>query len=148
MYARYQELLNEKGVTNYKVAKETGISQSTLSDWKNNRSTPKNDKLQLIADYFNVSLDYLVCNTDIRNFNTSPDLINSKIDSFTNKDHRDISQIMNNVLKELDSSEALMFDGEVLDDETRELLKDSLLNSLKMGKLVAKKKYTPKKYRK
>lgn len=41
------------------MAKDTGISQVTLSDWKNGKSTPKNDKLQIIADYFGVSLDYL-----------------------------------------------------------------------------------------
>lgn len=32
----------------------------TLSDWKRGKTTPKQDKLQLIADYFGVTLDYLV----------------------------------------------------------------------------------------
>ena len=42
------------------MSKETGVSQSTLSDWKRGISTPKQDKLQKIADYFGVSLEYLM----------------------------------------------------------------------------------------
>lgn len=60
MYRRYEELLKGNGKKNSDVAKATGIAHSTLSDWKNGKSTPKQDKLQLIADYFNVSVDYLL----------------------------------------------------------------------------------------
>lgn len=65
MYERFSELLQNYGVTAYKVSKETGISQQTLSDWKQGKSTPKLDKLQKIADYFNVPLDYLTGNDNI-----------------------------------------------------------------------------------
>lgn len=60
MYEIFSTLLQKHGVTPYKVSKETGIPQSTLSDWKRGISTPKNDKLQKIADYFGVSLAYLM----------------------------------------------------------------------------------------
>lgn len=60
MYEIFSELLQTHEVTPYKVSKETGVSQSTLSDWKRGISTPKQDKLQKIADYFNVSLEYLM----------------------------------------------------------------------------------------
>lgn len=60
MYSRFEELLEKHGVTPYKVSKETGISQATLSDWKKGKTTPKQDKLQIIADYFNVPLSYLL----------------------------------------------------------------------------------------
>lgn len=60
MYENFRNLLQKNGVTPYKVSKETGVSQSTLSDWKRGVSTPKNDKLQKIADYFNVSVSYLL----------------------------------------------------------------------------------------
>ena len=59
MYDIFERLMKEKGVTRYKVSKDTGISQSTLSDWKRKRSTPKIDKLQILADYFGVTVDYL-----------------------------------------------------------------------------------------
>lgn len=62
MYEIFNDLLQKNGVTPYKVSKETGVSQSTLSDWKRGISTPKSDKLQKIADYFGVSLAYLMGN--------------------------------------------------------------------------------------
>lgn len=59
-YLTFEKLLKSHGVSVYQVAKATGISSSTLSDWKNGRSTPKADKLARIADYFSVSLDELM----------------------------------------------------------------------------------------
>lgn len=60
MYKKFEKLLETKGVTPYKVAQETGIATSTLTDWKYGRSNPKLDKLKLLADYFGVTLDYFV----------------------------------------------------------------------------------------
>lgn len=60
MYEIFSKLLQEFNTTPYKVSKATGVSQSTLSDWKRGISTPKQDKLQKIADHFHVSLEYLM----------------------------------------------------------------------------------------
>jgi len=49
-------------MTAYRVAKDTEISTSTLSDWKTGRSIPKVDKLKKIADYFGVSITYFLEN--------------------------------------------------------------------------------------
>ena len=60
MYKIFEELCVKNAVTPYKVSKATGIATSTLSDWKKGISTPKQDKLKKIADYFEVSLEYLM----------------------------------------------------------------------------------------
>ena len=60
MYSVYVRLRDEKGVTDAIVAKATGIGKSTFSDWKTGRSVPKNEKLKKIADYFGVSINYLL----------------------------------------------------------------------------------------
>lgn len=60
MYEIFEQLLSKYGVTAYRVAKETGITTATLTNWKQGKYTPKQDKLQKIADYFGVSLDYLM----------------------------------------------------------------------------------------
>ncbi len=60
MYAKFVDLLEKNGITAYKVAKETGIAQSTLSDWKNGISQPKIDKLKKIADYFGEPVTYFL----------------------------------------------------------------------------------------
>ena len=59
MYEIYQRLLDEKGLKNADVARATGISNMTLSDWKRGKSVPKSDKMRKIAEYLNVSADYL-----------------------------------------------------------------------------------------
>lgn len=60
MYERYVELRDKKGVTDYRVSKDTGISRSTFTDWKNGRSAPKVEKLLLLAKYFDVPVEYLI----------------------------------------------------------------------------------------
>lgn len=62
MYEIFEQLLQKHNVKAYQVAKATGITNSTFTDWKNGRSSPKIDKLQKIADYFGVSVDYLMGN--------------------------------------------------------------------------------------
>lgn len=60
MYEKYAILRDEKKVTDYKVAVDTGITKSTFTDWKNGRSNPKVDKLKKLADYFGVSIEYFL----------------------------------------------------------------------------------------
>ncbi len=60
MYKKFVELLQKNNTTAYQVSKATGVSQSTLSDWKTGRATPKADKLCKIAEYFGVTIDYLL----------------------------------------------------------------------------------------
>ena len=60
MYDVYCKLRDSKGVKDATVAKATGINQSTFTDWRTGRSVPKKEKLQKIADYFGVTLDYLM----------------------------------------------------------------------------------------
>ncbi len=59
-YTAFESLLQEHACTVYRLSKATGISASTFSDWKRGRSTPKADKLALIADYFGIGLDELM----------------------------------------------------------------------------------------
>ena len=65
MYEVYQKLLDEKGLKNADVARATGISNMTLSDWKRGKSVPKSDKMRKIAEYLNVSVDYLMTGKDV-----------------------------------------------------------------------------------
>lgn len=66
MYEHFVQLLQENDMTPYKLSKEIGISQSTFSDWKRGKATPKQDKLQKIADYFNVQVDWLAGDSEFR----------------------------------------------------------------------------------
>lgn len=60
MYEVFEQLLQKFGVTTADVCKATGIGQSTMSNWKNRRNLISGKNAQLIADYFGVSVDYLM----------------------------------------------------------------------------------------
>lgn len=61
-YDIYVSLCKEKGLKPSTVAEELGINKSNVSNWKNNGYTPRGNALNKIADYFNVSTDYLLSN--------------------------------------------------------------------------------------
>lgn len=61
MYKKFAELLLKTNKTSYRVSKDTGITQSLLSDWKSGRiKTLGADKLKILADYFGVSVEYFL----------------------------------------------------------------------------------------
>lgn len=60
MYKKFERLIDEKGITVYRVAMDTGIPYASLSDWKRGKSKPKTDKLKKIADYFGVTIEYFL----------------------------------------------------------------------------------------
>ena len=59
MYEIYCKVRNQLGLKDADVARETGITKSTFSDWKNGRSCPKDEKLRKIANCLGVSVEYL-----------------------------------------------------------------------------------------
>lgn len=67
MYEIFELLLKERGMSIAEFSRQTGISKSTLSDWKNGKFRLKDDKRRKIADFFGVSLDYLDGITETKN---------------------------------------------------------------------------------
>lgn len=65
-YQNFEELCKQRNIKPNKVSKETGVSTATLTSWKQGKYTPKPDKLKLIADFFNVSLEFLMRNEDVQ----------------------------------------------------------------------------------
>ena len=60
MYDRIWLLMMQNHLNKAELAKKLGISSGNLSDWANGRSNPSMGKIVSIADYFNVSLDWLL----------------------------------------------------------------------------------------
>ncbi|AGK97366.1 helix-turn-helix domain-containing protein [Clostridium pasteurianum] len=138
---RMKEIRTEKDITLEDLAKALNTTKSTLSRYENNLRVPNVDFINQLAKYFNVSVDYLLGNTD------NPNIKNSE-SKLTKKDEKDIQKALSKTLEQLESSQdGLMFDGEPMDETTREMLRISIENSMRIAKEAAKK-YTPKKYRK
>lgn len=135
---RIKELCKINGVSMNKVESDLNFGKGYIS--KLGKSTPNVSKIRQIADYFDVTVDYLMSGKE------SSQEIEVRL---TRKDEKDIARRLESTLEELENSQdGLMFSGEPLDDETRELLKASLENSIRIAKINAKQKFTPKKYRK
>ena len=139
MYEIFENCVNLTKITPYRVCKETGFNYATISNWKAGRYTPKADKLQKIADFFGVSIEYLMTGNMEQE---------EKVISLTSKDERDIEKILDLTKEQLLSQDGLMFDGK---PATQEAI-DSILSAMQIGMELAKKKnkekYTPKKYKK
>ncbi len=59
-YQRYAYLRDKEGITDYRVAKDCGIRDGTLSKWKKIKDFPETDSLLKLAKYFHCSLEYLL----------------------------------------------------------------------------------------
>lgn len=59
-YDKFEKLCKTKGITPTKVARENGLAQSVISMWKTRGSTPQAATVQKLADYFGVTMDYML----------------------------------------------------------------------------------------
>ena len=66
----FVQLLQERDITAYKLAKDTNLSEALISNWKSGRQLPKYDSIKILCNYFNVSADYLLELIDASNVNT------------------------------------------------------------------------------
>ena len=61
---RLLELRSERGISQAKLAKDLGVSFSVVCYWETDRSEPTAVNIVKVADYFNVSADYLLGRTE------------------------------------------------------------------------------------
>ena len=101
-FKKIKELADKQGISLNKLEEKLGFSRNTIYNMK--KSTPNVERVSMIADYFNVSTDYLLGRTD-----------NPKIagDSYVNEPD-DIDRIIDN---------AMMFDGKPLTDDDKRAIR-------------------------
>lgn len=120
------KFLREKSeITQTELSKVLKLSKSTISQYETDTNTPPDDIKIAMANYFNVSLDYLMGRTE------DPTPIN--------KNDVDILTKLEEVDFVLESVPNLALRGKVLDEETRELLKTSLAMAIQISKTQAGK---------
>lgn len=131
---RIKNLAQERGMSLPALEAELGFGNSTIVKW--DKSTPNVDKLNAVAKYFGVTMDYLLNGIDE--------------DGLNEKDNKDIAKDLDRIMAKLSSGEdgPASFNGEELDPEAAELFRDELEIALRRLKIVNKEKYTPKKYKK
>lgn len=135
---RLRSARERKGWSQTYVCRKLGISNSTLSGYERDYREPDIESLKILADLYEISVEELIQDCE----NTKQPYY-----TLTEKDERDIAKDLERMMNDLESKEGMAFYGEPLDEEDRELLKISLENSLRLARQMAKKKFTPKKYR-
>lgn len=140
--ARIKELRITHHLSQNELAQKLGVRRETVAQWERGKNAPSR-RLKELSLLFNVSTDYLLGESDTANTADIPDT--STLPPLTAKDERDIARDLERMIESLDGAAAM---GDAEDDEDRELLKASLETAMKIAKRTAKKKFTPKKYRK
>ncbi|CAI3496584.1 helix-turn-helix transcriptional regulator [Enterococcus cecorum] len=135
-FDRLKSLCDKQGISINDLEEKLDIGKNSLYSWK--KGIPKGTNLIKVADYFNVSTDYLLGRETEKPYY-----------ALNKKDEKDISKRLESIIDDLQNTDALAFSKEdaELDEETNELLIDALHHALRIAKIKAKKKYTPKKYR-
>lgn len=134
------KLRKNKKLSQYDLAEKMGFSRGQIANYEQGTRQPDFETLQKFADFFDVSTDYLLGRDE------------SNLPKLTTKDERDVARDLEKIISGLEghNNGYAQFDGQTIedmDDEDRELLIASLEQSMRLAKRLAKKKFTPKKYR-
>lgn len=131
---RIKSLREERKITQQELARYLGVSQKTISNYENGERSPDPDTLRKIADYFDVTVDYLLGRSNHR--------------QLTRRDERDIEKIIEETRQRIENTEGLMLDGEILSQEDVDAIINAMRVGLEMAKLRNKEKYGRKKDKK
>lgn len=135
MKERIKELCKKSGISMNKLEDTLGFGKGYISKLGN--STPNVKKVQQIADYFGVSVDFLMTGKEL---SSEPKL--------KPRDERDIEKILANTREQLLNQDGLMFDGDPASSEAIESILSAMQIGMELAKKKNKEKYTPKKYKK
>ena len=118
----YNEVATEK-LTGSKLGEIVGVSKQSVSKWENGLSYPDFEILKKLADFFNVSTDYLLGRTDIKN----PENEDKEMERLANKEIKSVED----ALEIIKFQDGLMLNGKILNDEDKMLLANALQLGMK-----------------
>lgn len=132
---RIKELAQERGISLPALEAELGFGNSTIVKW--DKSTPNADKLNAVAKYFGVSMDYLLNGT-------------TSVITLNTRDEKDIKHDLESLREKLSNREAgpAAYDGQEIPDEDIDLFLGQVELMLRRVKVKNKEKYNPNKNKK
>lgn len=133
-YETIKDLCKQHSIAVTALEKELGFGRGSIGKLRNGQTSA--ERLQKIADYFNVSTDYLLTGIDD--------------DGLTIKDNRDIAKDMESIRTKLlnGADGPLSYDGEPITEEDAELLLGQIELMMRRLKPINKEKYNPNKNKK
>lgn len=135
----------ENGFTQKELGTRINKSAQVISNWERGYTVSINqDDILNLAKIFGVPIEKLV-DKNSSLFESSRQSSSHRLPALTPKDERQIAKDLENIVDSLNGAAAMSDDPE--DEEDREMLKAALLQAMTLSKRIAKKKFTPKKYR-
>lgn len=128
IYDRIEYLLQKRGISSYVLSKETGVSTGLLSQWKSRKQKPSAKKLSVIANYFGVSIDYLMNGNETEQKETPA----------PQESEDDIAIELEEMMKKLESDGTLMFDGNPASPEAVRSIRTALEMGLRYARDIQK----------
>lgn len=131
-----QRLLHK--LTQQQVADKIGITRPAYTAYESGNRQPDYELLKQLANMFDVSTDYLIGKSDKPHYY-----------SLTKKDYRDVDQMLEDAMAGVTGKAGVNYfkNGSELTETDRQLLEASLRQTMILSKELAKKKFTPKRYR-
>lgn len=136
-YDNFLALCEKKGISPSRAVMDMGMNRSIATFWKNG-TVPKMDTLTRIADYFDVSVGFLVDGADTE----------KNAPALTEKDRHDVAKDVYKIMESLESTGELMFDGIPMSEESKAAMAAAMRIGLEEARRRNKALYTPKKLRK
>lgn len=133
LLSRVRELLSRKKMTIAELERALNFSQGSIGKW--DKQSPSSERLQKVADYFQVSTDYLLGRSEQPYY------------TLTEKEKLDIGQEVDRLLDGMATDAEVNFYGEPMTEEGKAALKAAIQMAMELNKQKAKQHFTPKKYR-
>lgn len=143
-----RKLRNERGIGVNQLAIISGVSNAQISRIeKGSRNVPKPETIKKLSKALKIPYEEMM--SVAGHIRDGHQLRGNSLPYYalTSNDEVDIAKELEKIMKNLDSNETLTFYNEPMDEETKRLMQISVENSLRLAKEMAKKKFTPKKYR-
>lgn len=139
LYENIRDIAKSKGYSVNRLEQELGFARSSIN--KFNKNTPSAEKIQQIADFLEVSLDFLM---------TGESSEKNKNDDLTARDRRDIGKDLDRIMEEIANDEdgPLFYNGEPLKNEDLTFLSRAIEAALTDAKKRNKVTYNPNKNKK
>ncbi len=140
-YDVISELCKNRNLAITALERELGFGRGSIGKLRTGNTTL--ERLQKIADYFGVTVNYLTTGQE-------DSLPKEKSSELTARDNRDIAKDLDSIMTKLSNREdgPVSYNGENLSDESIDLFKEELEIALKRLKLINKEKYNPNKNKK
>lgn len=144
---KLKKIRTDRKLSQEELGELLGTTKQVISRYETNQRTPKITVVKEYAEKLNVPLEYLI-NNEISDPTEISEPNVQALPRLTPKDEREIAKDLEAMLNSLDNKNGMAAYNNPEDEEDRELLRASLEYSMRLAKQMAKKKFTPKKYRK